>query len=147
MSEVCPVCNNPITTHEGACPSCGFKLPGTTQEFQPISLDDDAPSSIKLGKKAQSATLTIVRGPQLGTIYQLDDKEQLIGRDPSCDIFLNDMTVSREHAKVFPRAGGFYISDLASFNGIWVNNANVDEAKLSMDDIIQIGSFCLLYED
>ena len=147
MTNVCPICNNPITGLEGSCPSCGYKLPGTTQEFEPISFGDDAPSSMKFGKAVQTATLTIVRGPQIGTIYQLDDKEQIIGRDPSCDIFLNDMTVSREHARVLPCANGFRIIDLASFNGLWVNNDSVDEAQLNTDDIIQIGSFCLLYEE
>ena len=146
MNEVCPVCNNPISKNDPACPACGFKLPGTTQEFQPIAFQDDAPSSMKLGKGVQSATLTVVRGSQIGTVYQLDDKVQTIGRDPSCDIFLNDMTVSREHATVGPGAGGFVISDLSSFNGIWVNNENVENAVLQTDDIIQVGSFCLLYE-
>lgn len=147
MNGVCPVCGGAVASTDDVCPQCGFKLAGSTQEFEPISLDGEGVDVRKPAKKAQSATLTIVRGPQLGTVYTLDDKEQTIGRDPSCDIFLNDMTVSREHAIVAPKQGKFCIRDCSSYNGIWINNENVEEAALATDDIIQIGTFCLLYEE
>ena len=146
MADVCPICKRAIGPDDGSCPWCGFKLLGSTEEFMPITLDDGLQESKPKARTAQSATLTIVRGPQLGTVYSLDDKISSIGRDPSCDIFLNDMTVSREHATVFPSNGEFVIRDSSSFNGIWINNTNVEEAVLSPDDIIQIGSFCLLYD-
>lgn len=143
----CPVCGNVVQPTADVCPSCGFKLLGSTQEFEPIALDDAGMPSRKKAKEAQSATLTIVRGPQLGTVYTLDDKAQTIGRDPKCDIFLNDMTVSREHATVAPKQGGLSICDRSSYNGIWINNEPVETAMLETDDIIQVGTFCLLYED
>jgi pSer/pThr/pTyr-binding forkhead associated (FHA) protein len=68
-----------------------------------------------------------------------------VGRSPQCDIFLNDMTVSREHATIRPEAGEFVIKDSNSFNGIWINNQNVEEAVLEEGDIVQIGAFCLLF--
>ncbi|MBQ9069270.1 MAG: FHA domain-containing protein, partial [Eggerthellaceae bacterium] len=96
MSQRCPVCNETIEGNVGSCPSCGFKLPGTTEEFKPISLEGGIPSGPSFETKtANAATMTIVRGPQIGTIYQLDDKVLSVGRSPQCDIFLNDMTVSR----------------------------------------------------
>jgi len=145
MSERCPVCNGPVTPQDSSCPSCGFKLLGTTQEFEPIDMNEhDAVS--RHAKAVQSASLTVVRGPQIGTCYQLDDKELTVGRSPQCDIFLNDMTVSRAHAIIKPENGAFVIRDQQSYNGIWINNDSVDEAILRQDDIVQIGAFCLLYQ-
>lgn len=148
MSTVCPVCNEVIVSDEGKCPSCGFKLLGTTEEFKPITLESSSTSVLHdEPRHAQTASLTIVRGAQIGTVYTLDDKILSIGRSPQCDIFLNDMTVSREHASVFPKWGGFVIRDSQSYNGIWINNESVEEARLENGDIVQIGAFCLKYEE
>ena len=68
-----------------------------------------------------------------------------VGRSPQCDIFLNDMTVSRMHATIERTPAGFRISDADSFNGLWVNNLNVKDADLRDGDIVQIGTFCLMY--
>ncbi len=148
MSQVCPVCNGTVEDGWKACPNCGFKLLGTTEKFMPISFGESASEPIaQAGKQAQQASLTIVRGSQIGTVYRLDDKSLSIGRSPQCDIFLNDMTVSRDHASVFPKWGGFVIRDKQSYNGIWINNESVEEAKLVDGDIVQIGAFCLKYEE
>ena len=100
-------------------------------------------------KPAAEAVLRVVRGPQTGVSYRLgDDAIQTIGRSPQCDVFLNDMTVSREHAVIEPLDGTFSIRDTNSFNGVWVNNANVeDKYILTHGDIIQIGAFCLIYQE
>lgn len=148
MSLSCPVCNKPINSQDSVCPACGFKLLGTTEEFQPISIGpEEANTSRTEAKQAQIACLTIVRGPQIGTAYRLDDKQLTVGRSPQCDIFLNDMTVSRDHALVFPQGGHFAIQDCQSYNGIWINNESVEEAVLHNGDIIQIGAFCLKFEE
>ena len=57
-------------------------------------------------KPAAAAALRVVRGPQTGVSIQLGDAPQTIGRSPQRDVFLNDMTVSREHASVEPADGG-----------------------------------------
>ena len=150
MSNTCPVCNSELSDNESACPSCGFKMLGSTEEFQPISLDGEAkpkPEKEQKPKTVQTASFTVVRGPQIGTSYRLDDKQLTIGRSPQCDIFLNDMTVSRDHALVFPKDGNFVIKDNQSYNGIWINNESIDEAVLHDGDIVQVGAFCLKYEE
>ena len=148
MENTCPVCNSPIKESDSSCPSCGFKMLGSTEEFQPISLDGEQQAiPMKKPKAAQIASFVIVRGPQIGTSYRLDDKQLTVGRSPQCDIFLNDMTVSRDHAIVFPREGQFVIKDNQSYNGIWINNESIEEAVLHDGDIVQIGAFCLKYEE
>ena len=88
-----------------------------------------------------------MRGPQVGTVLELGSSDLSVGRSPECDIFLNDMTVSREHARILSTPEGYRIQDDNSFNGVWVNNENVAEASLHPGDIVQIGAFCLLFED
>lgn len=147
MSEKCPVCNNTLEPQTSACPSCGFKLLGSTQRFEPVTFGDDAPPVVA-EKPAAEAVLRVVRGPQTGVSIRLGEATQVIGRSPGCDVFLNDMTVSREHAIIQPCDGGYTINDANSFNGVWVNNSNVDTPqKLANNDIIQIGAFCLIYQE
>ena len=57
------------------------------------------------------------------------------------------MTVSREHASVEPADGGYVIRDANSFNGVWVNNDSVEARALRPGDFIQIGTFCMQYEE
>lgn len=148
MSEdKCPVCGNPITPQDTACPACGFKLLGSTQKFQPINYMTGEPLNKPVSKLPLTATMTVVRGPQVGTCYKLDDKQLTVGRSPQCDIFLNDMTVSREHAMIMPKDGQFFIKDTGSYNGVWINNESVEEAPLKDNDVVQIGAFLLTYNE
>lgn len=145
MSTMCPVCNNPVDAQAAACPTCGFKLLGSTQRFEPVALSDDPLTSA--AQPQASAVLHVVRGPQTGVSFHLADASLSIGRSPQCDVFLNDMTVSRSHACVEPAEGGYVIRDANSFNGVWVNNASIDERRLENGDVIQIGAFCLVYKE
>lgn len=144
MASACPVCNAPLPEGADACPTCGFKLLGRTQAFSPIAVQPNAntaPASI-----LEECTLSIVKGPQVGNVFRLSSDAITIGRSPQCDIFLNDMTVSRMHATLKRIPGGYEIVDADSFNGLWVNNLNVKEAVLKDGDVVQIGTFCLVYQ-
>lgn len=146
MNESCPVCGGVLNTPAPACPHCGFKLIESTQKFAPVTLEDDL--FIADALPSAKATLCVVRGPQTGVSIQLGDSSMTIGRSPQCDVFLNDMTVSREHATIVPSGSCYVIQDANSFNGVWVNNVNIDSSyKLLNGDIIQIGAFCLVYKE
>ena len=144
MSTVCPVCNNAIEEAAQVCPYCGFKMLGKTQRFTPITLDENL-NPVQSAKPA-TASLQVVRGPQTGVVFNVHGKPLTIGRSPRCDIFLNDMTVSRAHALLEAQGSNFIIRDQNSYNGVWVNNENVSERILETGDVIQIGVFCLLYK-
>ena len=88
-----------------------------------------------------------MRGPQTGVELELKEGILTIGRDPSCDLFLNDTTVSRLHARIEVGGKGVVITDQNSFNGVWVNNKSVASRVLADGDIVQIGVFCLLYQE
>lgn len=92
-----------------------------------------------------TALLVVLRGPNTGARFLLDDDEVMSGRHPDSDIFLDDVTVSRKHA-VFTRSGGtFTVRDVGSLNGTYVNRDLVDEAVLSTGDEVQIGKFRLVF--
>ncbi|WP_165171748.1 MULTISPECIES: FHA domain-containing protein [unclassified Adlercreutzia] len=147
MTERCPVCQSPVNPGDASCAQCGFKLLGATQKFKPLVLDEQERASAK--RDACECVLRVVRGPQVGVTYRLspEERELTIGRSPQCSIFLNDMTVSRMHATLRREGDCYVIADENSFNGVWVNNQSVEAKALRSGDFVQIGTFCLLYEE
>ena len=69
--------------------------------------------------------LTVVQGPQKGKQFSLPDNEpQLIGRSSEA-LPITDNTVSRRHAELTPDSGSWYVRDLKSHNGTWVNGTQI----------------------
>ena len=62
-----------------------------------------------------------------------------IGRSPKGGIFIDNPAVSFQHARVFSQAGVYYIEDLGSLNGTFLNGARVNQAPLTHGDVITIG--------
>jgi FHA domain len=63
----------------------------------------------------------------------------LIGRNPRCDVVLDDLTVSRQHAQLTFRDGAWVIQDLASKNGLAVNGKRVVRTSLRCGDVVAFG--------
>lgn len=143
MGDICPVCSHAVSANDAVCPTCGFKLLGATQAFKPLAMEEEA----AVEATPAHASLNVVRGPQVGITFDLGAEELTVGRSPHCSIFLNDMTVSRMHATIEPEAGCYVIRDANSFNGVWVNNESVAARALRPGDMIQIGTFCMRYEE
>jgi hypothetical protein len=78
-------------------------------------------------------------GKLTGTRWALDRDEIVIGRSPECDYVIPDRQVSRKHARVYRMSDGFYLKDLGSKNGTYLNGSTIDEPVLLQDgDVIQI---------
>ncbi|MBK7072587.1 MAG: SpoIIE family protein phosphatase [Myxococcales bacterium] len=73
--------------------------------------------------------LVFIAGPNTGRRYALSDGEYVIGRRSDCQIFVPDMRVSRQHARLRPNAGKWEVEDLGSNNGTWVNGARIAGAQ------------------
>jgi len=91
------------------------------------------------------ALLIVHHGPNQGARFLLDVDSTSAGRSVNSDIFLDDVTVSRQHV-VFERNGTqFSIRDAGSLNGTYVNQQSVTEAHLVDGDEVQIGKYRLTF--
>lgn len=78
-------------------------------------------------------------GKFTGTRWALDRDEIIIGRSPDCDFVIPDRQVSREHARLYRSEQGFYIHDMDSKNGTYLNGSTIIEPTLLQDgDVIQV---------
>ena len=80
-----------------------------------------------------------------GEDYEADLVWGTIGRSPHSDLFLDDVTVSRHHARVLRDEGGFWVEDLNSLNGTYVNRKRIEQQRLYDGDELQIGKFKLAF--
>lgn len=102
---------------------------------------------------AGSALLIGIEGQTSGSRFLLtveqeadgSDKTVVAGRKPTSDIFLDDVTVSREHAVFTPNAGTFVLTDANSLNGTYVNGDRVDHAFLKNGDEVRIGKYHFIF--
>jgi predicted component of type VI protein secretion system len=70
-----------------------------------------------------------------------------LGRSRSCDVVVDDANVSRQHAEVRPRGGGWFVADLGSTNGVSVNGTRIEQAHaLRPGDRIELGTTVLTFE-
>lgn len=138
----CPNCGAETPQGEAQCGSCGAVLDVTTASFQPVAEREqpERPEGVPEGP-----LLVLQRGRGAGERFYIDRPELTVGRDPESDIFLNDVTVSRRHAVLRMREGDVSIEDAGSLNGTYVNGLCVDEAPLADGDIVQVGTFRMVF--
>ena len=84
--------------------------------------------------------------------YQAHDLELpvgdfVVGRSTECQLSLDDPLVSRKHAVIVQRDGGFFVNDQGSLNGTFVNRKRVESAQLEDGDELQIGKYRLTFLD
>jgi pSer/pThr/pTyr-binding forkhead associated (FHA) protein len=84
-------------------------------------------------------------GGRAGESFPLEEDKVSIGRTPEAGVFLDDVTVSRNHALLVRRRDGLYIDDLGSLNGTYVNRHRIESHALADGDEIQIGKYKLSY--
>jgi hypothetical protein len=76
-----------------------------------------------------------------GAVHEIviDGGVAVVGRDPSCDLVLNDPKSSRRHAVVESGPDGLVIRDTGSANGISVNGKKTERSALKAGDVFRVG--------
>lgn len=68
-------------------------------------------------------------------------EERFIGRDPSCDVVINDPYVSPRHARLFRFRGMLFVEDMGSTNGVYVNERKIwgRPTCIQLGDKVRVG--------
>ncbi len=74
-------------------------------------------------------------------VLELDRDAYSIGRNPMCDLRVNNPSMSRKHAEIRTNGEGFVIADLDSSNGTFVNGRRIDTSPLANGDVVLCGEF------
>lgn len=153
MALHCPECG--FVNPEGAnyCQKCGAYLARPEGQEEPTTLTyevDEAgeykPVDIEEMVEREGAVLVIRSGGgRSGESFGIDQDRMSVGRTPDASVFLDDVTVSRNHALLVRRRDGLYIDDLGSLNGTYVNRRRIESHRLADGDEIQIGKYKLSY--
>ncbi|HEX9416086.1 MAG TPA: FHA domain-containing protein [Gaiellaceae bacterium] len=151
MSHVyCPECGFQNPEAANYCSKCGALLvkeePGdeTTLAYTPEDEDEASATLEDVGIKGPAL---VVRsgGGRAGETFHPAGERTVIGRSPDCEIFLDDVTVSRKHAILIERDGSFFIQDEGSLNGTFLNRHRIESAQLEDGDEVQIGKYRLTF--
>jgi len=149
MRPKCPNCGYIGVPGARFCSNCGTRLDSADFKDATGVMPEGAPESGSLprvgDRPSSGAVLLVVKGANEGARYSLDADIVTIGRDAASDVFLDDITVSRNHAEVLHGATGWQLRDKGSYNGIYVNRKRVDGARLNHGDEVQIGLFRFLF--
>jgi pSer/pThr/pTyr-binding forkhead associated (FHA) protein len=146
----CPQCGFQNPEASNYCSRCGALLtaaePGseTTMSFE---IDDDGDEGDLRAALGITGPALVVRsgGGMAGQSFQPPEGTTLIGRSPDCEVFLDDVTVSRRHAELRRDGDTFTIRDLGSLNGTYVNRKRIESVVLEDDDEVQIGKYRLTF--
>ena len=91
--------------------------------------------------------IRVIQGANKGRVYQLGDERVTIGRDSSETIQILDQAASREHAEVYRIGEMYFIRDLGSRNGTYMNEELKSQELLREGDRIRIGNTIMVFED
>lgn len=76
--------------------------------------------------KRSAPVLVVMDGPDANKNYPVEQDQLVIGREDHCDIVLRERQISREHIKILRIDGHYFVEDLASRNGTWVNGKKLE---------------------
>jgi pSer/pThr/pTyr-binding forkhead associated (FHA) protein len=105
-----------------------------------------APASVPAPRKrrAQPRELLVTEAEGSPRSYPMDTEPLTIGRAQSCQVILNDTYTSQMHARVYPKDGEWFVEDLGSTNGTYLNRAKVTQSSpVGVGDEIRIGKTTL----
>jgi hypothetical protein len=157
MALHCTECG--FVNGEGAnyCQRCGSLLardesPGGSTGGDPVTatyrIDETGELvPVELEQVTAHGPALVIRagGGRVGESFAVDGERMSIGRRPDSEVFLDDITVSRDHALLIRRGEHWYLDDCGSLNGTYVNRSRIDSHRLEEGDEVQVGKYKLTF--
>jgi FHA domain/zinc-ribbon domain len=148
----CPECGFANADGANYCQRCGAYLADSDPPSDPstasfrVGENDDA-DAVDLDELRTRGPALVIRsgGGRAGEAFPLEHVRLTVGRNPDSDIFLDDVTVSRDHAIIVRRGAEYHLDDCGSLNGTYVNRQRVDSQLLRHGDELQIGKYKLAF--
>ena len=152
MSHVyCPECGFQNPESANYCSKCGALLEKeepsdeTTMALEPDEEGDEDSGELEDFGIKGPALVVRSGGGRAGETFHPEGERTTIGRSPESAIFLDDVTVSRDHAVLIHRDSAFVIEDLGSLNGTFVNRRRIESTTIDDGDELQIGKYRLTF--
>jgi pSer/pThr/pTyr-binding forkhead associated (FHA) protein len=136
-ANYCQKCGAFISPQESAGPTTAAYRVGETGELEPVDIDDVTETGAALVIRAG--------GGRAGESFPLAGERMSVGRRPESDIFLDDVTVSRDHALLVKRGPEWFLDDCGSLNGTYVNRRRIESHHLADGDELQVGKYKLAF--
>jgi pSer/pThr/pTyr-binding forkhead associated (FHA) protein len=136
------------------CSRCGSFIgqpePSDPQSTTATYVIDDETGELRpvdAAAVAEGGGALVIRsgGGRVGQSFPLRGDRVTIGRSPEAGVFLDDVTVSRDHAVLVHRQGAWFLDDSGSLNGTYVNRKRVESHRLEDGDELQVGKYKLTY--
>jgi pSer/pThr/pTyr-binding forkhead associated (FHA) protein len=154
MALHCTECG--FVNDEGAnyCQRCGALLARgeTVGDGDPVTATyriDEAGElvPVEIEEVTANGPALVIRagGGRVGESFAVDRERMSIGRRPDAEVFLDDVTVSRDHALLLRRGEQWYLDDCGSLNGTYVNRSRIESQRLEEGDEVQIGKYKLTF--
>jgi pSer/pThr/pTyr-binding forkhead associated (FHA) protein len=148
----CTECGYKNTETGKYCSKCGALLPDEESRSEQtirysLEAEEREPDMSQLREMASKGVALVVRsgGDMAGEVFTPEGESTTVGREADSDIFLDDITVSRNHAVVIKKEDGYFVQDHGSLNGTYVNNVRVETQKLTDGDQLQVGKYKLTF--
>jgi hypothetical protein len=152
VPQHCPECGFANADGANYCQRCGAFLaqpeptPGATTATYKVSETGEFEELELADVVARGAALVIrAGGGRAGESFPLEGDRLTVGRRPDSDVFLDDITVSRDHAVLVRRSHDYFLDDCGSLNGTYVNRRRIESHRLVDGDELQIGKYKLAF--
>ena len=152
MAMHCTECG--FVNSEGAnyCQRCGALLPRAEGDGDPATAtyrigETGELVPVEIGEVTERGPAFVIRagGGRVGESFPVNGERMSIGRRPDSEVFLDDITVSRDHALLIHRGEDWYLDDCGSLNGTYVNRSRIESHRLQEGDEVQIGKYKLTF--
>ncbi|HEY5187843.1 MAG TPA: FHA domain-containing protein [Solirubrobacteraceae bacterium] len=152
MAQHCPECG--FANDDGAsyCQRCGAFLASAEQSASATTAtyqvgETGELEAVELEEVVSRGAALVIRagGGRAGESFPIEGDRLTVGRRPDSHVFLDDVTVSRDHALIVRRGSDYYLDDCGSLNGTYVNRRRIDSHRLADGDELQIGKYKLAF--